>query len=74
MGDSEEIEALYHDGEVEDSVVLSVDELDGSGKLARVKVLDELAEDTKVVGCIFRMVRTTAISIICTLNLVDLTQ
>ena len=73
MGDSEE-DALYNDGEVENSVVLSMDELDGAGKSARVKILDELIEDSRIVGRIFRMVKTTAINIICTLNLIDLTQ
>merc|ERR1712059_43491 len=51
-----------------------MDELDSAGKSTRVKILDELIEDSRIVGHIFRMVKTTAINIICTLNLIDLTQ
>ena len=73
MGDSQE-DVLYHDGEVENSVVLSADELDGAGLLARTKILDELIKDCTIIGRIFRMVKTTAINIICTLKLIDMTQ
>ena len=69
MGDTGE--PMYHDGCIIDSVVLSHDELDGQGKLSRTKILDDLIKDCTVTGRIFRMVKTTCIQLICTLNLID---
>ena len=62
---------LYHDGAIVNSVMLSADELDGAGSNNRTKILDDLVEDSRKVGKIFRMVRTLAITIISTFNIID---
>ena len=64
-------DTLYHDGAVVNTVRLSADELDGAGANNRVKILDDLAEDSRKMGKIFRMVRTVAITIISTFNIID---
>ena len=64
-------EALYHDSAIENTVRLSLDELDGPGANNRAKILDDLVEDSRKMGKIFRTVRTVAITIISTFNIID---
>ena len=63
-------ESLFYDS-VTATIRVHIDELDGPYSNTRLKILDDLAEDSRKMRNIFKTVKTVAITLISKYNTID---